>query len=418
MSLFSLSDPKDLFFEFNNVPTSSQRLNAEKLTHITSDILKLEPGENTLRINFEDIGTSDFIESSKVIGVTSISFVDDSAKIISEKYSFTGEIWVVDDKSGCDEQGSLIHIDPNTGEQELISDNCISKEGNFVEPEEVVILSNGDLMILDKKSGCDDQGALIKVNPISGQQTIFSDNCISVDDLFDSPEDFTIDSEGNFLVVDKKSGCNSEGVLFKVDGKTGSQYAISDNCTDELSIFSSDLQGVEIDSDGNIFVVGDKGSGPNCSKGSGGGYVVRIDPNTGGKKLISDNCISTKPYFNEINDVLVDSDDNIIIVDEDSGEDGKGALISVDPTTGEQTIISENAMSKKFLYDDIQDAVIDSEGNFIVLEQDIECFLKQGPSAIIISNSLRQQNSLSDNCISLENLLHHPEGMAMGFGPP
>jgi len=415
MNLFSFIGSKELFFEFNNEKSFQYSLPPEKIVRVDSEILTLQPGENTLTIKFDSLEKSKELNDtrSNVIGITSISFIDDPDQIISETYEASGDIFVVDDKNGCDGKGALIQVDAITGEQTLISDNCISDEHNFNEPEEILILSNEQFVVLDKSSGCDNKGAIYYVNSISGEQEIFSDNCISSGDYFDSPEDFTVTSKGNFLVVDRKSGCDSKGALIKVEKTTGSQSILSDNCSDELGIFSSDLQGVDVSLNGDIILVGDKGAGSGCSKVPGQGFVVAVDPFTGNRELVSDNCISSNPIFRQINDVLIDSHGDIIVVDEDAGRDKKGALIKVDRNTGEQTIISDNDISKFSLFDDIQDVEIDSAGNLIVLEQDLECIFQTGPSAIILVDSFGQHNVLSDNCISTEKLFKEPEGIAI-----
>jgi len=173
------------------------------------------------------------------------------------------------------------------------------------------------------------------------------------------------------------------------------------------------MQGVAIHDNGDIIVVGNKGNGFGCFDVPGQGYVLKVDAVTGIKELISDNCISSLPLFDHINDILIDSNGDIIIVDEDAGNDSKGALIRVDPRTGEQTIISDNYISKNSLFDDIQDVEIDSAGNFIVIEKDLECIFQKGPSVIILVDSFGQHNVLSDNCKSTEKLFKKPEGIAI-----
>jgi len=418
MGIFSLSGSKELYFDFNNVQSSNFTLPSEKFSRFESEILALQPGDNIITINFDETldQSNEFNDiPSNLIGISSISFgFDDISKEITPDNNIAlGDIIIVSDKSGCDSQGAIIRVDAIWGEQTLISDNCISDEGFFDKLEEVLIIPNGDFMVLDKESGCDGNGALIQVNPISGKQSIFSDNCVSFVDLFNDLEDFTIDSSGNFILVDKKSGCNFEGAVIRVDGDTGEHLLISDNCTDGKVIFSADLEGVAIHNNGDIIVVGNKGKEYGCFDVPGQGYVLKVDAVTGIKELISDNCISTFPLFNNINDILIDSNGDIIIVDEDAGNDGKGALIRVNPGTGEQTIISENENSKNDLYDDIEDAAIDSEGNFIVLDKDMECFLQKEVSGVIIVDSLGEQNVLSNNCISSKELFSDPEGLTI-----
>lgn len=95
---------------------------------------------------------------------------------------------------------------------------------------------------------------------------------------------------------------------------------------------------VAIDNSGSILVI-DPGSGQ-----IPGGTLFRVDPATGQRTVVSD---FTDPNqgplsFAELSDVAVTSAGAILVLDASGGsENGLGALLSVDPATGQRTTVSD-----------------------------------------------------------------------------
>ena len=83
------------------------------------------------------------------------------------------DVFVVD--SNCCEGGTggVIRVNPATGHQTVVSPPPGGNvPNNFVSPQAIAIAADGDLFVLDQ--GCCDggQGGVIRVNPVTGHQTV------------------------------------------------------------------------------------------------------------------------------------------------------------------------------------------------------------------------------------------------------
>jgi len=178
------------------------------------------------------------------------------------------------------------------------------------------------------------------------------------------------------------------------------------------------MQGVAIAQNGDIIVVGDDNDGPGCNSGNDG-YVVRIDPVTGLKEMVSDNCISSNALFADgLKDVAIAPNGDIIIAEENTDFnnacDEHGALISVNPVTGEQSLIAGECISNIAIFDDIQDVEIGPDGTFYVIDEDADAgCISPGDGVVIKVDSQGQQTRVSDNCISTEKLFVDMDGLAL-----
>ncbi len=125
--------------------------------------------------------------------------------------------------------------------------------------------------------------------------------------------------------------------------------------------------------------------------------IIRVDPVTGEQTIISQGG-----FFKDPENLVMDSDGNILVADGDAAG-GAGAIIKVDPVTGDQTILSSNAISTLNLFDDgPEDLVIDFDGDIIVLDD--------GDGAVIRVNPLNgEQELISDN----DEFSGRPEGIAL-----
>jgi len=125
--------------------------------------------------------------------------------------------------------------------------------------------------------------------------------------------------------------------------------------------------------------------------------IIRVNPLTGEQTLISQGG-----FFRDPENVVIDSDGNILVAD-GRAAGGNGAIIKVDPVTGFQTILSSNAISTLNLFDrGPEDLVLDANGDIIVLDD--------GDGSIIRVNPLNgEQTLISDN----DQFSGRPEGIAL-----
>ncbi len=133
---------------------------------------------------------------------------------------------------------------------------------------------------------------------------------------------------GDILVLDQY-----REAVFLVDPTTGARKIISS------SLFGAaigtgpsiaDPYGMTVDALGNIFVAG----------GEKDGSVVRIDPATGNRTLVSSNTHGSGPQFQFPTGIVTDAQGNLIVSDYDDGHFTFSRVLRVDQATGDRTILS------------------------------------------------------------------------------
>jgi sugar lactone lactonase YvrE len=212
--------------------------------------------------------------------------------------------FLVSERDAFGGPGGVIHVDPLTGAQTVVSSG-----GIFVNPSGIVIAANGDILVAEPESAGGRTGAVIRVDPLTGAQTIVSSGGSLV-----HPVGIAIDTSGDVLVVD------ASHAVIRVDPMTGDQTVVSSGGSLAWPF------GIAIAPNGDILI-----ADPNAFGGSGG--LFRIDPVTGDQATVSSGESFVDPFG-----VAVTATD--IFVAERDDPSGTGAVIRVDPLTGTQTIVS------------------------------------------------------------------------------
>lgn len=156
-------------------------------------------------------------------------------------------------------------------------------------------------------------------------------------------------SSGTLLVVDATAGTAQLGALFTVNPSTGTRALLSD--------FGSSSQGVTgVDPDGVAWapaillgppaavLVTDGSAGTN-----GLGALFSVDPSTGNRTLLSDfgNTDQGPQGSYPVNITVIPGllSNTILVMDAYAGTNGQGALFSVNQTTGVRTLVSDFGIS-------------------------------------------------------------------------
>ena len=244
-----------------------------------------------------------------------------------------GDIFVTD-LNAFGGSGGVTRVDPVTGAQ-----TPISSGGFFVDPFGIAIEANGQLVVTDVGSP-----AVIRVHPITGAQTL-----VSSGGNLSFPSGITVAPDGNLIVGDANAfgsppfntPSNSGGAIFRVDPVTGAQTVISSG-----SPFF-DPQGVVLDAAGQILVA-DQNSFVGGSNGCGGGAgaIFRVDPATGTKTVITTGMVipTGRDFITPIT-LALDANGQILVADAHSPScSGTGAVIRVDPATGVKAIVSTGGL--------------------------------------------------------------------------
>ena len=191
----------------------------------------------------------------------------------------------------------VVRVDLVTGEQQEVSSDM-----NFDFPTGVTVdPSAGTIWVTDEDATPSFMGGLIRVNPLTGQQTIVADNPDPVDPIgFNDPQSPEIErSTGKILVTDddansEEMGSDHRGSLFRVDPLTGQTSRVT------TAGFFGNPMGVAVGIGGTIFVT-DVAAVP----GEFNGGIIAVNPKTGAQEIVAlgDNAPDNPLY--RPNDLLM-----------------------------------------------------------------------------------------------------------------
>lgn len=231
-----------------------------------------------------------------------------------------GNLLVVDLGTPDRADGAVIRVDPLTGRQSLVSSG-----GEFFDPTGIAVAPDGQLYVVDNHAR-DDDGAVIRVDPRTGAQTLVTEG-----DLLDLPFGIAIERDGDLVVANRMasgavgSGCLPLGKVVRVDSGSGDQQLVAQG--DELGELAWPL-GLAVAADGGILVANECG---------GGAGLVRVDPFGG---------LQIDLTWNNQQDVLVtperiafDPAGALLVSDFNVGPDQDGGIVQVDPDSGSQTLV-------------------------------------------------------------------------------
>jgi DNA-binding beta-propeller fold protein YncE len=138
------------------------------------------------------------------------------------------------------------------------------------------------------------------------------------------------------LVVDADAGLNLSGTLFWVDAGDGARTILTDFGDANLGPTGRDPVGVVADAAGLVLVV-DRTGGP-----KGMGTLVRVDPMTGRRSLISDfSDRGQGPTGARPSGLAMEVAGTVLVVDPSAGRELHGALFRVHPAKGNRKMLSD-----------------------------------------------------------------------------
>jgi DNA-binding beta-propeller fold protein YncE len=219
--------------------------------------------------------------------------------------------------------GAIIRVDPLTGVQSLVSSG-----GEFYDPAGIAVAPDGQIYVVDNRAP-DNDGAVIKVDPRTGEQkliTVRSD--LPGFDELDLPFGIAIESDGDMIVSNRVSGdqipsnCQPLGKVVRVDRLTGLQQELSNAESIAWPL------GVALAPDGGILV-------PNECPRFGG--IIRLDPLTGDQVEITPN--GDQDVLETPERIAVDPAGALLVSDFNLGPDRDGGIVRVDPQGGGQTLV-------------------------------------------------------------------------------
>ncbi len=242
---------------------------------------------------------------------------------------FPGDILVIDPTAGTGFKGALFRVDPFTGARTLFSDFGVGANQG-VSPTGVAVETSGTILVIDRSAGTNNKGALFRIDPSTGDHTLLSNFGVGANQGVD-PRGVAVEASGSILVTDSGAGTGFQGALFRVNPITGDRILLSDFGVGANQ--GAGPSGVAVEASGTILVT-DADAGTNNK-----GDLFRVDPFTGARTLLS-NFGDGDPKGEDPRGVAVEASGTILVIDPAAGTGGDGALFRVDPTTGARTLLS------------------------------------------------------------------------------
>jgi DNA-binding beta-propeller fold protein YncE len=219
--------------------------------------------------------------------------------------------------------GAIIRVDPLTGVQTLVSSG-----GEFYDPAGIAVAPDGQLYVVDNRAP-DNEGAVIRVDPRTGAQTLVTERSdLPGRNELDLPFGIAIESDGNLVVANRVSAdqippnCQPLGKVVRVNPVTGLQQEIGNAGSIAWPL------GIAVAPDGGILV-------PNeCPRGGG---VIRLDPLLGDQAEITPN--GEQDVLVTPERIAFDPSGALLVSDFNLGPDRDGGIVRVDPQGGEQTLV-------------------------------------------------------------------------------
>ena len=311
-----------------------------------------------------------------------------------------GTILVADGNSG------VLLVDPGTGKQRILSSNDQPVNASsqlFSSPSDIALSRSGRVFVTDYSAFSDFHGGVIEIDPVTGKQKLISSNLQPVNaasPLFGQPDGIALLPDGRILVSDR-SAFGGGGVI-AVDPKTGKQSVFSSNTqavNAASQLFADPRGGIMVARSGKVLV------GDASTLGSGG--VISIDPVTGKQSILSSNLqpVNAASQYFEIPVGVAESADarRLYVADQEAFADG--GIVGVDPKTGKQSLVSSDGQPVNAPggdYVDPFDLAFSRSGHLLLADPsafgDVGCMALEGCGGLIDVNPVTgKQRPLSTN---------------------
>ncbi len=215
----------------------------------------------------------------------------------------------------CADDGRIIRVDSISGRQTLVASGT-----PLVDPAGIAVAPDGSIYVADNFEA-DDDGAVIRVDPGTGAKTLLTEG-----GLLDLPFGILVDQDGSLVVSNRMSaagGCDgTPGRLVRVQLAGGSPQLIAEAGS---WLFNYPL-GVALDSQGRIAFANE--CGPNGLVRLGSIAGSPITGNIAGDVLVTPERLALDPAGD-------------FLVSDFSVADGDGGIVKVDAETGAQSLVRQ-----------------------------------------------------------------------------
>ena len=220
--------------------------------------------------------------------------------------------------------GAILRIDPITGDRTIISDvnhgtGPLLMSGVTDASSGIAVGSDGSIYTADRQNG-----NLFRIDPLTGNRTPISAGVQSIQYPINNSSGLRLGTHNDLLVATS----NAQSLVVDIDLATGTRTNISGGLHGSGPILTSLPGGITGDGLGNLVV----GSGPGLPQ------ILRVDVASGNRTVLSSSVgppVGIGPAMGSVADVLLAPNGKILATDYFGN-----VVFSIDPVTGNRTILS------------------------------------------------------------------------------
>ena len=239
--------------------------------------------------------------------------------IISDENTGTGPIIEAADSVVVDRHGRILvtdfvldvifRVDPVSGNRTILSGAGKGSGPNLTGPQGIDLGSDGSIFVTDH-DGILGPGAVYRIDPFNGNRTVVMSTGMS-----SIPSDIAVADDGFLFVIDTAQS------VFKINPATGAFTLVPSGTGPNYTVPDS----IVIDSTGDLLV-----SNVNPD------LLLRVDPVSGDRTILSDAGTGTGPNFSHPGDLAIEETGDLLVA-----ENFQQRLFRVDPITGDRVILSD-----------------------------------------------------------------------------
>lgn len=261
-----------------------------------------------------------------------------------------GDLVVADPHYFASGSGGLIGVDPADGSRTLLSGNANPPgDPEFVEPVMPAFEASGQILVSDYTGG-----ALLRVDPATGARSVVTSATVGSGPAAGSIGIVAIEPDGNVLVTSDDFETDTSSVL-RVDPVTGDRTAVSSDSVGTGPALET-LRGLVLAPDGTIYALNSGFIGDDAQ-------LIRIDPATGDRAIISSDTVGTGPWATLGTALAREPDGNLLVSDADAP-----ALLRVNPATGVRTTVSSDSVGSGPTIVTIGGLLVDVDGSILMTD--------------------------------------------------
>jgi hypothetical protein len=102
--------------------------------------------------------------------------------------------------------------------------------------------------------------------------------------------------------------------------------------------------------------------------------VVRVDPVSGDRTILSDAATGSGPGFKDLRGIAVEADGSLVVTDADLD-----AVVRVDPVSGDRTILSDAATGSRPVLVALHDIAVEADGSLVVADFRLKAVIRVDP---------------------------------------